>query len=88
MDDDAARARLEDVVVDVSMIMTDDEAGLLTHLEWKYPSCDIKLDVVTKAWGANIRLSKTAAHYIVGPSLEQLQIKLLESSHVEGRQAG
>ena len=54
----------------------------------KRPDCDISQDSETGAWGARMWFSETGSRYIVGPSLPELQQKLVMKLGVEGRQAG
>jgi hypothetical protein len=65
-----------------------DDAAILIELVSKRPDCDIVQDSETGAWGATIWFSATGSRYIVGPSLPDLQQKLVMKLDVEGRQAG
>jgi hypothetical protein len=65
-----------------------DDAAILIELVSKRPDCDVAQDSETGAWGATIWFSETASRYIVGPSLPDLQQKLVMKLQVEGRQAG
>jgi hypothetical protein len=65
-----------------------DDAAILIELVSKRPDCDIAQDSETGAWGATIWFSETGSRYIVGPSLPDLQQKLVMKLDVEGRQAG
>ena len=65
-----------------------DDAAILIELVSKRPDCDIVQDSETGAWGATIWFSATGSRYIVGPSLPDLQQKLVMKLNVEGRQAG
>jgi hypothetical protein len=60
------------------------DGHLRRELERRRPDCEIEFDEMTKAWGATMRTSATRFHYIVGPSLPELAIKL----GVEGSEAG
>ena len=65
----------------------DDEA-LRAELERKRPDCDITFDRDLRVWGATIRMSATSVRYIVGPSLPELQVKLVMKLGTEGSEAG
>jgi hypothetical protein len=54
------------------------------ELERQRPECRLEWSEVTKAWGVVVNLSPTATHYVVGPTLADLVIKL----GLEGREAG
>jgi hypothetical protein len=55
-----------------------------SELERQRPECRLEWSEVTKAWGVVINLSPTATHYVVGPTLADLVIKL----GLEGKEAG
>ena len=65
----------------------DDEA-LRAELERKRPDCDIAFDRDLRVWAATMWISKTSLRYIVGPSLPELQVKLVMKLDIEGREAG
>ena len=65
----------------------EDEA-LRADLERKRPECDIAFDRDLKVWGATLRLSGTSTRYIVGPTLPELQVKLVTRLGAEGSEAG
>ncbi len=67
--------------------LSDDQA-LRADLEWKRPGCDIAFDRDLNVWGATIRMSETSFRYIVGPSLPELQVKLVTKLGGEGSGAG
>jgi hypothetical protein len=67
--------------------LSDDE-GLRAELEWKRPDCDITFDRDLRVWGATLRMSETSLRYIVGPSLPELQVKLVMTLGNEGSEAG
>ena len=67
--------------------LSDDE-GLRAELEWKCPDCDITFDRDLRVWGATMRMSETSLRYIVGPSLPELQVKLVMKLGIEGSEAG
>ncbi len=67
--------------------LSDDEA-LRAELEWKRPDCDIAFDSDLRVWGATMWMSETSFRYIVGPSLPELQVKLVMKLGAEGSEAG
>ena len=62
--------------------------ALRVHPEWKRPDCDIAFDRDLGVWGATLRLSGTSTRCIVGPTLPELQVKLVMRLGAEGREAG
>ena len=65
----------------------DDEA-LSADLEQRRPDCDIAFDRDLQVWGATLRLSRTSTRYIVGPTLPELQVKLVTKLGAGGSEAG
>ena len=58
-----------------------DDQQFRAELERQRPECRLEWSALTKAWGVVINLSPTATHYVVGPTLADLVIKLgLEGS--------
>ena len=68
--------------------LSDDEA-LRAELERKRPDRDIAFDRDLRVWAATMWMSETSPlRYIVGPSLPELQVKLVMKLGIEGREAG
>ena len=63
--------------------LTGDEA-LRAQLEGTRADCHISFDPDLQAWGATMRTSETGFRFIVGPSLRELQVKLVLKLGVEG----
>jgi predicted TIM-barrel fold metal-dependent hydrolase len=61
-----------------------DDQQFRAELERQRPECRLEWSEVTKAWGVVVNLSATATHYVVGPTLADLVIKL----GLEGSEAG
>ncbi len=62
--------------------LTGDEA-LRAELAGTRPDCHIAFDPDLRAWGATVRTSETGFRFIVGPSLRELQVKLVLKLGVE-----
>ena len=61
-----------------------DDQQFRAELERQRPECRLEWSEVTQAWGVVINLSPAATHYVVGPTLADLVIKL----GLEGSEAG